>query len=105
MNEALLNKIIIAEFTKTFLTKEVDEENKEGFFLIYKRVINRMVEMVIKVDPEYPYPKSLISSIVEGALHQHFLKDHFKTITDCNENISPTNYYTHLIQRLLSPTL
>jgi AcrR family transcriptional regulator len=37
INESLLNKIIIAEFTKTLLTKEVDEENKEGFFLIYKR--------------------------------------------------------------------
>ena len=36
INEAALNKIIIQEFTKTFLTKEVDEENKEGFFLVYK---------------------------------------------------------------------
>lgn len=103
INEALLNKIIIAEFTKTFLTKEVDEENKEGFFLIYKRVISRMVGMVVMIDPEYPFPKSLISSIVEGALHQHFLKDHFKTITDCNESTSPTAYYTDLIQRILSP--
>ncbi|WP_316751614.1 TetR/AcrR family transcriptional regulator [Pedobacter gandavensis] len=103
INEALLNKIIIAEFTKTFLTKEVDEENKEGFFLIYKRVINRMVAMVILIAPEYPYPKSLISGIVEGALHQHFLKDHFKTITDCNETVSPSDFYKHLIQHILSP--
>lgn len=105
INEALLNKIIIAEFTKTFLTKEVDEENKEGFFLIYKRVINRMVEMVVQIAPEYPYPKSLISSIVEGSLHQHYLKDHFKTITDCNEVTSPTAYYTHLIKRVLNSKL
>ncbi|WP_316820417.1 TetR/AcrR family transcriptional regulator [Pedobacter gandavensis] len=105
MNEALLNKIIISEFTKTFLTKEVDEENKEGFFLIYKRVINRMVDMVVKINPEYPYPKSLISNIVEGALHQHFLKDHFKTITNCDENTSPTAFYTHLVQHVLSPKL
>ncbi|MBB2148226.1 TetR/AcrR family transcriptional regulator [Pedobacter gandavensis] len=104
INEALLNKIIIAEFTKTFLTKEVDEENKEGFFLIYKRVINRMVAMVVLISPEYPYPKSLISSIVEGALHQHFLKDHFKTITDCNETVSPSDFYKNLVQHILSPT-
>ena len=32
INEAVLSRIIIAEFSKTFLTKEVDEENKEGFF-------------------------------------------------------------------------
>ena len=101
VNESVLNKIIIAEFTKTFLTKEVDEENREGFFTIYKKVINRMVEIVTKVDPEYPYPKSLVSNIVEGGLHQHFLRDHLQTITDCNEKISPTDYYTDLVKRVL----
>ena len=88
INESLLNKIIIAEFTKTLLTKEVDEENKEGFFLIYKRVINRLVQMIEAVNSDYTFSKSLASSIVEGALHQHFLKNHLKTITNCNQNVS-----------------
>lgn len=101
INESILNRIIITEFTKTFLTKEVDEENKEGFFLIYKRVINRIVEMVKAVDPDYAYAKSFVSNLVEGALHQHFLKDHLKTITNCNDKVSPTEFYTDLIQRTL----
>lgn len=101
INEAILNKIIIQEFTKTLLTKEVDEENKEGFFLVYKRVINRIIEMIGEVNPNYAFAKSLASSIVEGALHQHFLKDHLKTITNCNETISPTDFYIHLIQTTL----
>jgi AcrR family transcriptional regulator len=101
INEASLNKIIIQEFTKTLLTKEVDEENKEGFFLVYKRVINRIIEMIGEVNPNYAFAKSLASSIVEGALHQHFLKDHLKTITNCNETISPTDFYIHLIQTTL----
>ena len=101
VNESVLNKIIIAEFTKTFLTKEVDEENREGFFTIYKRIINRMVDIVTMVDPEYPYPKSLVSNIVEGGLHQHFLRDHLQTITNCNEKISPTDYYSDLVKRVL----
>lgn len=82
------------------LTKEVDEENKEGFFLIYKQVINRIVAMIIDLNPDFPYPKSLASSIVEGSLHQHFIKDHFKTITDCNEKVSPTDFYLYLITSL-----
>lgn len=100
INESTLNRIIVAEFTKTFLTKEVDEENKEGFFLIYKQVVNRIVAMITEVSPEFPYPKSLASSIVEGSLHQHFIKDHFKTITDCNEKVSPTDFYLHMITLL-----
>ena len=101
INEAILNNIIIAEYTKTFHTKEVDQENKEGFFLVYKRVINRIIEMIQEVNTEYPFAKSLASSIVEGSLHQHFLKDHLKTITNCDENNSPTNFYLHLIENTL----
>lgn len=101
INEAVLNKIIIAEFTKTFHNKEVDQENKEGFYLIYKRVINRITMMVKEVNPDYPYAKSLASNIVEGALHQHFLKDHMKSITDCNEIVQPTHFYLNLIQTAL----
>lgn len=101
INESVLNKIIIAEFTKTLLTKEVDEENKVGFFLVYKRVINRIIDIIQEVNPEYSYAKSLASSIVEGSLHQHFLKDHLKTITNCNENNSPTQFYIDLAQKTL----
>lgn len=101
INESILNKIIIAEFTKTLLTKEVDEENKEGFFLVYKRVINRIIDIIQEVNPDYAFAKSLASSIVEGSLHQHFLKDHLKTITNCNENNSPTQFYIDLAQKIL----
>jgi AcrR family transcriptional regulator len=105
IDESVLNKIIIAEFTKTMHTKEVDEENKVGFFLVYKRVINRIIEMIKEVNPEYKYAKSLASSIVEGALHQHFLKDHLKSITDCNENSSPTDFYITIISTLLKKNI
>jgi len=101
INESILNKIIIAEFTKTLLTKEVDEENKEGFFLVYKRVINRLIEIIEQVNPDYGFSKSLASSIVEGALHQYFLKDHLKTITNCATTTTVTDFYIDLIEKTL----
>lgn len=101
INESILNKIIITEFTKTLYNKEVDNENKEGFFIIYKRVINRMVMMIQEVNPNYIFAKSLASNIVEGALHQHFLKNHLKSITDCNELVSPTDFYINLVETTL----
>ena len=101
INEAILNRIIIAEFTKNLLTKGVDEENNEGFFLVYKRVINRLIDIINEVNPEYSFAKSLASSIVEGALHQHFLKDHLKTITNCTSNDSVTEFYVDLVEKIL----
>lgn len=102
INESILNRIIIVQFTKTLLTKEVDEENKEGFFLVYKRVVNRIVDIIQEVNPNYLFAKSLASSIVEGALHQHFLKDHLKTITNSNDENFPANFYLDLVQKTIS---
>lgn len=102
INEVILNKIIICEFSKSYLTKEVDDENKEGYFLIYKRVLNRIIEMVNEVNPSFPYAKSLISTVVEGALHQHFLKSHFKSITDCSDEITPTEFFKNLVLKQIN---
>jgi AcrR family transcriptional regulator len=101
INESILNKIIIQEFTKTLLTKEVDEENKEGFFIVYKRIINRIIEFIMEVNPNYSFAKSLASSIVEGALHQHFLKEHLKSITSCDDTNTVTDYYIDLVAKIL----
>lgn len=102
IDESILNKIIISEFTKTLLTKEVDEENKEGFFMVYKRVIHRLIELIESVNPKYPYAKSLASSVVEGSLHQNHLKEHFKTITSLSENDCLSDFYIHLVKKTIS---
>lgn len=101
INEAILNKIIISEFNKTLYTKEVDEDNKEGYFLVYKKVINQLATIIYEVNPDYPYAKSLASTLVEGSLHQHFLNEHLQTITDCTDQISPTDFYLNLITNAL----
>jgi AcrR family transcriptional regulator len=101
INESILNTIIIQEFSKSLHTKEVDDENKQGYFLIYKRLINRIIQMVVAVNPNYLYAKSLVSSIVEGSLHQHFLMNHLKTITNCDDEKKPTDFYLDLISTVL----
>ena len=101
IDEQILNKIIIKEFTKTLMTKEVDSENKEGFFLVYKRVINRIEIIIEEVNPAYPFAKSLASSVVEGTLHQHFLKDHLKTITNLSDQDCATEFYLDMIKKTL----
>jgi len=101
INEIILNKIVINEYSKSYLTKEVDTENKEGYFIIYKRLVNRISDMIKSVDADYAYPSSLSSTILEGSLHQYFLKDHFPSLTDCHEKNSPTGYLLHLVFTLL----
>ncbi|WP_340074184.1 TetR/AcrR family transcriptional regulator [Leptobacterium sp. I13] len=97
INEIVLNKIVINEYSKSYLTKEVDTENKEGYFAIYKRLVTRIRDMIVAVNVQYPYPASLSSTVLEGTLHQHFLKEHFASITNCSEEVTPTDYFTHLV--------
>ena len=96
INEVRLNQIIINEYSKSYLTKEVDSENKEGYFVVYKRLITRLRDMILTINPDYKYASSISSTIVEGALHQHFLKEHFTSITDCSETVTPTKFFQEL---------
>ena len=101
INEIILNRIIINENSKSYLTKEVDQENKDGYFIIYKRLVSRLKDMILAIDPKYGFASSLASTIIEGALHQHFLKDHFQSITDCNAKVVPTQFFIDLTFKTL----
>lgn len=101
INEIALNNIIINESSKSFLTKNVDEENKEGHFMLYKRLVKRISEMIIETNSEYPYSFSLATTIIDGALHQHFINQHFLSITDGKGEVSPTMYFKNLVIGIL----
>ncbi len=101
VNEVALNRIIVNESSKSFLTKAVDQENKAGNFKSYKSLIQRLVTLIQETNPDYPYAKSLSSTLVEASLHQHFLGDHFKSITDCKSK-GPADFLADLVKKTLS---
>lgn len=82
IDEVKLNRIIISESSKAYLNKLVDKENKEGFFLAYKTLVQRVSDIIIEVNPKYKYPHMLVSSIIEGAHHQRFFAEHLPRLTD-----------------------
>lgn len=97
IDEVLLNKVVVNEYSKSYLTKEVDKEYKDGYFEVYNRLILRLKKMILAVNGTYPFAAALASTVVEGGLHQHFLRDHFPTLTDCNEKLSPAEYFNYLV--------
>jgi len=97
IDEVALYQIVINEYSKSFLTKEVDRENKEGYFEIYKRMVGRLGEMIRAVQPGYAYAGSLASTVMEGSLHQHFLMEHFPSLTNCTDNRSLFDYFRNLV--------
>ena len=97
IDEVILKRIVINEYSKSYLTKEVDSENKEGYFSVYKRLVNRLNDIIVTIDSDYKFPLTLASTVVDGAMHQHFLKDHFRSITECNATVQPTDFFKDLV--------
>ncbi|WP_338733660.1 TetR/AcrR family transcriptional regulator [Mangrovimonas cancribranchiae] len=96
INEIVLNKIIINESAKAYLTNDVDNENKEGLFTPFKRVVKRFSDIILEYNNTYKYPLSLANTVINGALNQYFFQEHFKTITNCNKKNTVTEFYTNL---------
>jgi AcrR family transcriptional regulator len=80
--ENLLKEIVINEASKAFLTKEIDSENKDGVFSVYKSVVNNMVEMIQAINPHYPYPNMLVTTVIEGSNQQRFFAKHLPKLTN-----------------------
>lgn len=98
VNEVLLNKIIIAESSKAYHTKDIDAENKKGYYKTYKRVVQRVSDMILEVNKTFQFPHMLISTVIEGAHHQRYFSKHLPSLTDVTEGKNDiVNFYKHLV--------
>ncbi|WP_224994542.1 TetR/AcrR family transcriptional regulator [Cesiribacter sp. SM1] len=86
IDEETLQRIVVAESAKAYLTKGVDIDNKEGFFLSYKRFCRRIADLIREFNPDYPYPASLVSTLAESAHYQKFFARHLPSLTNIKEN-------------------
>ncbi len=94
VNEKLLHRIIIAESTKAYHTKNIDEENKQGFYKSYKSLIQKVADVILDINPEFPYPHSLANNLFEMANNEIFFAEHLPRLTDMevsNENYEQVN--------------
>ncbi len=84
VNENVLHRLIIAEGAKAYHTKEVDVENKEGFFLNYKKLVAKVAEVILELKPNFPYPRALASNIFEMGNNHIYFAQHLPRLTDIN---------------------
>lgn len=82
VDEDVLHRIVVAEATKAYHTKEVDKENQEGFFLTYKSLAERIAKIALEINPDYPYPRALASTLLEMANNHIYFASHLPSLTD-----------------------
>lgn len=85
VNEETLHQIVIAEGAKAYHTKLVDKENKDGFFTCYKSVVERVMQIILMINPKFSYPRTLASNLFEAANNQIYFAQHLPRLTDIKE--------------------
>ncbi len=82
VDQEALHRIVISESAKSFMTKEVDEDNRIGAYLAYKQLVSRVSNLILEINPNYKYPHMLVSTVLEGAHHQRYFAEHLPRLTN-----------------------
>lgn len=97
INEIKLNRIVISESPKVYLTKNVDIENKEGVFSTFKNLVQRISSIIHEISPEFEHPHTLISTVIEGSHQQKYFAEHLPSLTDTEKKEGVTPFFTEMV--------
>lgn len=98
VNEKALQRVVMTEFDKTYLTKQVDADNKEGLFLPYKIVCKKLAAFFKEYNPAFRFPHALSSSVLLSSNHQLYYAEHLPSLTDIKFN--PRKHHEELYKFL-----
>lgn len=82
IDEAALFRIVVAESSKTYLTKAVDSDNKAGLFREYKFLCEKIGKVISDINPEYSYPYALVNTLFEAGKKQIYFAQHLPSLTE-----------------------
>jgi len=99
-----LHRIIIAEGTKTYLTKHVSEDNKARLFKPYKDLCAMIGQIILECNNGYKYPRSLSSTIIEMAHFQYFFRTNLPSLTDSTTE-SAQEFIVHFLEDIVFSSL
>lgn len=84
-SEKRLQRIVIHEAPKVFLTKAVDADHQTGYHAIYTEIVRYVSDLVRAYQPACKYPEMLVSTLLEGSLQQRFFSEHLPEVTNAFE--------------------
>lgn len=105
VNEVALQRIVIAELDKTYLTKWVDQDNQEGLFGGFKSLCKKLGSLISQVDAHYPFPNSLASTVVLAAKQQLFFALHLPSLSNLKNNAELYDGILQFIEKTVFDTL
>ena len=81
IDEDILHSIMVSQADKVYRIKEVTEENKNGFFLAYKKVVRFISDIMLEVEPDFPYARICASTLTEMPNQQLYYAKNLPSLT------------------------
>ena len=88
--------IAIAEGNKTYLSKDVDANNKDLLYKPFKDLSGRIAAVFSEYNSAYKFPNTLASSVIDLSHLQYFFMHHLPRLSDISKNKRPKDIETFL---------
>jgi len=85
-NKSYLNQIVLSESSKVYLIKEVKEINTFQVFKPYKDLCNKISEVMLSLNPQYAFSRSLASTLIETAHSQQYFSKNLPRLTNISND-------------------
>ena len=99
-NKKYLNQIVLAESSKVYLVKEVAEINKDAVFKPYKDLCATIAEVITSYQPNYKFPRSLSSTLIETSHSQQYFMNYLPRLTDIHSE-EPKGFTSRFLNDML----
>jgi AcrR family transcriptional regulator len=90
-----LRSLVVNESIKGYLTKFVDDEHESGVFAQVYKFGERISSIIREINPEYNFPKTLVSTVMESSLLQSFNSVHLPGMTEVKPEGSERYQFFH----------
>lgn len=107
IDEGALYRVVVAESSKVYLNRTVDDENREGHFRIYKRLCKRVAGIISELSPTYAFPVALVSTVLESSHMHKYFAEHLPSLTEVSSeqlDVSTTAFLTDMVFRVIGVT-
>jgi AcrR family transcriptional regulator len=104
VDKKLLHLLVIKESSKSYLNHQVQKYNEASFFKAYKDLSKRIASILLEINPNYKYSKSLTTTILLMSRNLYFFMENLPSLTDYAET-KEEGHTKNFLKNLISSSI
>jgi AcrR family transcriptional regulator len=93
--------IMVEEGSKTYLSKDIEELNRDMIYKPYKDLNKLIANIILEKKPSYEFSDSMASLLIEGSHSQYFFMNHLPRLSSFSTKKDPKDLERFLLEMVL----